>query len=128
MSNQPIEIGLSTVKRIAEPKERVEEHLREGGWEETATTSSGRVSYYQNSGINLTVLEGPFGTVILPSGLRGLVFGEETKLFSRQSVLGIEEGNETEEVVEGRETQDAKPSENEAGEVLQIDRDVEMFE
>ena len=126
MSNQPIEIGLSTVKRIAEPKERVESHLREGGWEETAITLGERVSFYENSGINLTVLEGPFGTVILPSGpVRGLLFGQNATVFSRESALGIEEVEPEE--VEEEDPEDATSSEGETSRIIQT-RVVETFE
>lgn len=88
-----INIGLSTIKRESKPKQDVERQLLRNGWEETASLADDRVSYFENSGISVTVVEGPFGTVVVPSGpVRGPIFGKNVQLFSRKSALAMGAG------------------------------------
>mgnify|MGYP006273254335 CR=1 FL=1 len=92
MLGQNRSFGLSVLKREAKPKEDVETFLQRNGWERTGEIGQ-RVSYYENSGVNITLVEGPRGTVILPSGpIRGTIFGKDNKLVSENSVIGAGSG------------------------------------
>lgn len=73
-------IDLSVIKRRSEPTEVVVNRLKTQGFSETGTVLSGKFTYMENSeGIGLTVVDGPSGTVIMPSGpVRGMVFGENS--------------------------------------------------
>lgn len=83
-----INFGGSVLKREAKEIDKVEKQLLSDGWEKTAHPT-GRLRYYQKSGINITALGGPNGTVIFPSGpVRGKAFGSDFNLFSRTSVIG----------------------------------------
>lgn len=95
MAGMNLNFGLSVFKREAKPKSRVETFLRREGWEKTGEIGD-NVSYWENAGINITVVGGPRGTVITPSGpIRGNIFGEDNTLFSRTSVIGA--GRDSEE-------------------------------
>jgi hypothetical protein len=89
-------LGLSAIKRESKPKEDVERHLIRNGWEKTGEALGGRADYYENAGINLTVIEGPMGTLVVPSGpVRGTVYGDDVKVFSRSSSMGMGAGSGT---------------------------------
>lgn len=97
MAGLNLNIGLSTIKRESKPKEDVERALLRNGWEETESLAGDRLSYFENTGINVTVLETPRGTLVFPSGpIRGSLFGEDVKVFSRQSALGLGAGSGSE--------------------------------
>lgn len=88
MNGLNINMGSSIIKREAKPLSKVETQMRRNGWEKTGQIGD-RVSYMESSNVNLTLVEGPLGTVVLPSGpLRGAVFGDY-EVFSRSSVMGI---------------------------------------
>lgn len=82
-----LNFGSSVVKREGKPLGDVVAHLKKNGWKKTGELSS-RVVYLANSGVNITLIGGPMGTTIIPSGpIRGMVFGD-VDLFSDVSVLG----------------------------------------
>lgn len=101
-----LNIGTSVFKRESKSIGDVESRLVSDGWEKTGSTAGGRIRYYEKSGINITALSGPAGTVIMPSGpVRGMIFGTEDAVgINRTSVIGA--GSvETEENVQTRERQ-----------------------
>lgn len=94
MAGLNLNFGSSVFKREAKSKMAVERHLQREGWEKTGDIGD-RISYFESSGINITVVDGPMGTVILPSGpVRGTIFGVDNKLFSESSVIGAGADNE----------------------------------
>lgn len=89
MAGLNLNFGTSVIKREAKPASRVRASLERDGWTEISEVAGGRIAYYERSNINITVVDGPAGTVIMPSGpIRGRVFGN-MELFSRDSVLGL---------------------------------------
>lgn len=99
MAGMNLNFGFSVFKREAKDMANVERHLSRDGWEKTGEVGE-RVAYYEKSGINVTVIGGPRGTVIMPSGpIRGTVFGKNNKLFSDTSVIGAgkDTSNDSEE-------------------------------
>lgn len=105
-----LNIGSSVFKREAKDADKVRRHLERNGWELTGSMGS-RVFYYENSGVNLTVVDGAMGTVILPSGpLRGAIFGKNMELFSDRSVVGA--GANTNGGTESGRPEDSRRSEN----------------
>lgn len=51
------------------------DELESNGWVKTDNLAD-RVHYLENSGFSLTVIDGPLGTIIVPSGpIRGRLFG-----------------------------------------------------
>lgn len=79
--------GSSVIKREAKPVGDVVTLLKRRGWEETGRVSD-RIVYLSNSGMSITVIGGPVGTTIMPSGpVRGALFGD-VDFFSRTSVIG----------------------------------------
>lgn len=89
MAGLNLNLGSSVVKREAKPASRVKSSLERDGWSRISEVAGGRIAYYERSSINITVIDGPAGTVIIPSGpIRGKVFGN-MELFSRDSVLEL---------------------------------------
>lgn len=83
-----VNIGTSVIKRENKPADEVIRLLQQRGWSTTGTIGD-RVTYLENSGINITIIDGAMGTVIIPSGpIRGRIFGENTGFFSNVSVIG----------------------------------------
>jgi len=92
MLGMDLNIGGSVMKREARPKDEVEKHLKQQGWKKEGDLGD-RISYFSNSGVGITLVEGPSGTMILPSGpLRGPMFGG-VDFFSRTSVIGAGKNN-----------------------------------
>lgn len=88
MPEMDLNFGGSVVKREARPIDDVVSKFTRDGWEETGRVANGRLVYLEKSGVNITAIEGPVGTVLIPSGpIRGVVFGN-VNLFSRTSVIG----------------------------------------
>lgn len=88
-----VSLGTSVIKREDKPADQVITTLQRRGWEVTGRVGN-RVTYLENSGLNITVIDGPMGTVIMPSGpLRGRIFGENVRFISSRSVIG--EGKST---------------------------------
>lgn len=84
-----INLGTSVLKREAKSIEDVAARLRRAGWEETGSVAGGRVRYFEEAGINITAVQGVFGTVIMPSGpVRGAIFGEDAVSLNRTSAIG----------------------------------------
>lgn len=91
-----LNIGTSVFKREDRPAREVISLLQGRGWEKTGTLGD-RVTYMENSGIGITVIQGAAGTLIIPSGpIRGMVFGRNNKLFSNVSVIGAGKRNKNE--------------------------------
>lgn len=89
MPGLDLNFGSSIVKREAKPARRVKQRLQRDGWREISEVANGRVTYWSKTNFSITVIEGPLGTTIIPSGpIRGKVFGD-IELFSRDGVLGI---------------------------------------
>lgn len=73
-----IDIGSSVIKRYDAPASQVRAMLAAGGFQETGSAMNGKVKFHQNSGINLTTVDGPLATLVMPSGpVRGSLFGDE---------------------------------------------------
>lgn len=73
-----LNIGSSVVKREGKTLEQVESIYLNKGWTKTGEVAGGRVLYFENAGINITVISGAMGVLIVPSGpVRGRIFGEE---------------------------------------------------
>jgi len=87
-----LNIGGSVLKRESAPFEDVMEKLRRDGWSKTGELAQGRVAYLQSSGINITVVDGPMGTLILPSGpIRGRLLGNDAVGVGQTSTVGLGE-------------------------------------
>lgn len=83
-----LNFGSSVVKREAKDVDKVRQHLERSGWELTGSIGS-RAYQYESSGVSITVMKGPLGTVIFPSGpIRGSILGKNNVLFSDTSVIG----------------------------------------
>lgn len=82
------DIDLSVFKRRDEPLDAVHARLKSQGFEHTGTALNGRIHYHENQeGIALTLVDGPAGTLVFPSGpLRGAFFGD------RAVGLGLDRG------------------------------------
>lgn len=84
-----INFGTSVLKREAKSIDDVTRRLRNANWEETSSVLGGRVRYFEKAGINITAVQGAFGTVIMPSGpVRGAVFGDNAVTLNRTSAIG----------------------------------------
>lgn len=84
-----INVGTSVLKREAKPISQVKSNFKSNGWEVTADLLGGRLVYVEKNGINLTLLSGPVGTVVFPSGpIRGAAFGDEAVSLNRVSSTG----------------------------------------
>ena len=71
-----VNIGSSVVRRDSRELSRVRTELRGGGWRQTGSIGDNRIVYMENSGFSLTLVDGPTGTLIMPSGpVRGKLFG-----------------------------------------------------
>lgn len=73
-----MELNLSVIKRTSSSADQVKGELKSGGFIERKEIMDGRVSHHENSlGIGMTVVDGPMGTLVVPSGpVRGLLMGE----------------------------------------------------
>jgi len=85
-----LNIGSSVVKRESSSIGTVENKLLRDGWEKTSSALSGRVRYFEKSGINITVLQGALGTLVFPSGpFRGTIFGSDAVGIGSVSNIGL---------------------------------------
>lgn len=92
-------ITFSVVKNVRYEPDEVESYLTQAGWSKTGEALNGRFRYLENSGINITLIDGMFGTTVIPSGpLRGAVFGSGVNIISSNSGLGIDEEDVVERV------------------------------
>lgn len=75
-----MELNLSVIKRTSSDIDDVKDELDSGGFVEKKEIMDGRVSHHENSlGIGMTVVDGPLGTLVVPSGpVRGLMMGENS--------------------------------------------------
>lgn len=89
-----VSFGGSVLKREARSIERVRKEFSRGGWTRTGSIGE-RIQYYEKNGINITLIGGPRGTVIIPSGpIRGSIFSDDMKVVSRTSVIGAGKNNQ----------------------------------
>lgn len=107
-----LNFGSSVVKRETRTLDSVTEQLQADGWVQTGSLG-GRVKYFEKTGFNLTAVEGPFGTVVFPSGpLRGRLFGSNSGLqVNREGVIGTGR-------VEGERGAQKRNSAREAGQMI----------
>lgn len=90
-----LNISGSVVKRERADYEDIESKLINDGWQITGQIRD-RVFYFQRSGINLTVVDGPTGTLVFPSGpVRGFIFGDGAVGVSRNTpgIVSTEQQN-----------------------------------
>ena len=90
MAGLNLNIGSSVVKREAKPIEEVADKFASDGWSQTGSLMGGNVLYFEKSGVNVTLIGGPGGTVVVPSGpLRGGFFGMDAVGVNQTSVVGL---------------------------------------
>lgn len=78
-----IDIDMSVFRSERRSIDDVERDLRRRGWKKVSEKRGGRVRYMENKGINLSLIQLPFRTVVVPSGpVRGFVFGDNVSLIS----------------------------------------------
>lgn len=84
-----INVGSSILKRETRTLDSITEQLQADGWVQTGSLGN-RVRYFEKTGFNITAVEGPFGTVVVPSGpVRGRLFGSNSGLrANREGVIG----------------------------------------
>lgn len=82
-----LNINLSTFKRSSRSIKDVEEQFEKDGWTETGKAGPREnVLYYQKTGVNITVIDGPLGVTVIPSGpVRGSMFGDSLSAVSGKS-------------------------------------------
>lgn len=86
-------IGSSVVRRDSRSASRVINELQSQGWRRTGSIGD-RVTYMESAGFSLTVIDGPAGSVVIPSGpIRGRVFGSSGLEVSSDSLMGMNFGN-----------------------------------
>jgi len=111
-------INLSVFKREDIDFEEVQRQLTDAGWEMTGSLRE-TVYYYEKSGFNVTVVDGPQAVSAFPSGpIRGRLFSDVVGNSQADSVFGIN-FNETPEL---RNAGDGTPSsmESETTNVLNV--------
>lgn len=95
-------INLSVFKREDIDYDEVERQLIDSGWEETGKIRDS-VYYFEKSGFNITVVDGPRAVSAFPSGpIRGRIFSNVVGNSQADSVFGIN-FNETPEFNESGE-------------------------
>lgn len=88
---------LPVVKRYNADISEAHENLVSNGFEVTGTIMDGGIRYYENAGVGVTLIDGPFGTSLIPSGpIRGMKFGESAVNFGGEPsfVEGVVERNQ----------------------------------
>lgn len=108
MTGLNISFGSSVLKREAKPIEDVEKQFRRDGWTKTSEVLGGRLVYLQKTGVNITLISGPLGTAVIPSGpVRGKAFGN-VDFIARDSVIGAGGASDSDSKMA---TRDRSPSE-----------------
>lgn len=93
MFSTNVNFGSSVLKREAKPMDEVANQLKRNGWEETGSIGS-RARQFENSGLSVTVVDGPMATLVIPSGpIRGKVFGSSGLEANQTSVIGAGAGS-----------------------------------
>lgn len=83
-----LNLGSSVLKREVKDINEVINQLQRNGWSQTGSLGDS-VRYFENSGMNITVIDGPMATLIIPSGpIRGRVFGDSGLVANQTSVIG----------------------------------------
>lgn len=95
-------VNLPVFKRTSAPADDVIESIKDGGFEMKGSALKGRLTHHENdNGIGLSVVDAPFGTVVLPSGpIRGAFLGENSvgmKSIIPESPSGEENSNRGEQ-------------------------------
>ena len=86
-------INLSVFKREDIDFEEVERQLTDAGWEKTGSIRES-VFYYEKSGFNITVVDGPQAVSAFPSGpIRGRMFSNVVGNRQADSAFGINFNN-----------------------------------
>lgn len=77
LTSEPLfNISSSIVKRTSRDKQDVVKELQSNGFVETGSLMNGKVGYYENSGVNITVISTRRGSIVMPSGpVRGKFLG-----------------------------------------------------
>lgn len=89
MAGLNLNVGTSVLKRETRSIDQVEQHFLDRGWSRTGSALGGRVRYIENGSINLTLISGPLGTVVAPSGpVRGALFGDGAVSVGQNSAIG----------------------------------------
>jgi hypothetical protein len=82
-------LSLSVVKRERRDLSEVRARLNQRGWQETGTIGD-NIFYYENAGINITVVDAPRAVLIFPSGpIRGRFFNRAPFGITQDSGLGM---------------------------------------
>lgn len=82
-------INLSVFKREDIEFDEVKRQLTDAGWEQTGKIRDS-VFYYEKSGFNITVVDGPQAVSAFPSGpIRGRIFSNVVGNRQADSVFGI---------------------------------------
>lgn len=90
-----INIGSSQLKREARDVEVVIKKLKRNGWTQSGSLGD-RVLYFENTGMSITVIDGPMGTLVVPSGpVRGRLFGSSGLRINKNSVLDLSSDSDT---------------------------------
>lgn len=93
MPGLDLNIGSSVMKREAKPIDQVTNQLKRNGWTQTGSLGN-KIKYFENSRLSITVVDGPMGTLILPSGpIRGRLFGDSGLMVNQSSVIGAGAGS-----------------------------------
>lgn len=87
-----LNVNLSVFKRVTNTLDEVDKALKDDGWSLTGSLGAGeRIKYYEQSGINITAIGGPAGTVVIPSGpVRGMLFGNGVNIFDKEGSVVTE--------------------------------------
>ena len=82
-------IELSVLKRYNADASDVHDFLEEQGFEHKSDALGGRIHYHESEGgFGLTLVEGPAGSLVLPSGpIRGSVFGSRSVSLGGESAV-----------------------------------------
>lgn len=82
-------LSLSVVKREMRDLSEVRSRLSQKGWDETGSIGDS-IFYFENAGVNLTVVDGPRAVLIFPSGpIRGSLFNKAPFGLVSESGLGM---------------------------------------
>ena len=88
MNGLDFNIGTSVFKREVKSIEEVVNQLKSNGWSQTGSLGN-RIKYFENSKLNITVVDGVGGVLVFPSGpIRGRLFGSSGLSLNQTSVIG----------------------------------------
>lgn len=103
MAGLNLNVGLSVFKREIASLSEVQNTLESDGWNRVGEMGD-RVQMFEKSGVNITAIEGPMATIVVPSGpIRGKFFSEDSVGINRLSVIGVSNNNRDRESRKERE-------------------------